>query len=597
LLITEFGLTQLSGGFYLTNYLILDAPWGPWTRVCYAATAVVAIVVTWKALALTTRVASVIERFGLVEIVGFCLLVDGATAGTLDSYDGMYPDSRVHGLLFFLSLAGLSTGSFYIVRTRISWRTNLGCVIAVLIGLVVLSGDRVPIYRALAGASHEHGRALTMVRTLTDHDGDGFSPWFDGGDCDDHDPTTYPLSPQHDCLGWRQGRPFPSPEAVHAETQKSAPRLVLLLTIDAFRCGFGVGDSEALRSACPNLTRMAHEGWARLDAHTPVPNTASSLTILMTGDPTTDPLDHPRDRPTLPQRFRESGYRTEVLVSFPLILSDVALHTSFDDVNNEFLSTPNSPFRGDGISSRVLERASAILDQPDQRAFLWAHYPDPHFPFVSDGSPLKRATIEDYAKVIQRTDAAVGRLLSELSQHPNASEVLVLVTADHGEEFGEHQEHYHGFTLYEEAVRVPIIAWSPQDHRRFVHSAPPMTNVEIGGYLLDAIGSSGSWSSIATTDILLRTVISDQQFGVISGDWKLIYNATRNTTYLFDLSHDPQEVQNLAEVHPDKVAELGRTLGRLLSPPPRSKNNTSRLQALSGHSAPVRSLGDVTNVN
>src|SRR6185503_15668636 len=70
-----------------------------------------------------------------------------------------------------------------------------------------------------------------------------------------------------------------------------------------------------------------------------------------------------------------------------------------------------------------------------------------------DAPPLAR-----YDSEVAYTDREIGRLLDGLGKL--ARPTLVVITADHGEEFGEHGGAYHGSSVYEEQVRVPLVFWS-----------------------------------------------------------------------------------------------------------------------------------------
>ena len=90
--------------------------------------------------------------------------------------------------------------------------------------------------------------------------------------------------------------------------------------------------------------------------------------------------------------------------------------------------------------------------------FLWVHFFEPHEPYVVHPDHLftgGRSADEDaYDGEIATADDGIGRIVRLLrARRPGA---VVIVTADHGEEFGDHGGRYHGTTVYEEQVRVPL---------------------------------------------------------------------------------------------------------------------------------------------
>ena len=156
-------------------------------------------------------------------------------------------------------------------------------------------------------------------------------------------------------------------------------------------------------------------------------------------------------------------------------------------------------------SEEVTDAALAELEAAatDGRPFfLFAHYFDPHYDYVPpapydgrfdpdyDGAiptddflnnpaislpderdPYRRERVVSdrdlehlrslYAGELAWTDHQVGRILARLEELGLADDTLVIVTADHGDEFFEHQGLGHRSTLFEEQVRVPMILRFP----------------------------------------------------------------------------------------------------------------------------------------
>jgi arylsulfatase A-like enzyme len=135
------------------------------------------------------------------------------------------------------------------------------------------------------------------------------------------------------------------------------------------------------------------------------------------------------------------------------------------------------------ISDRVLELLAAASSD---RQFFWFHYFDPHGPYgdaatepapswVDAGRLRDRALERDpgfeaaladaraaYLRDVTALDRELGRVFAALDASASAIETHVLLTADHGESFGEHQALGHGFRLSEEELRVPSFLVSPR---------------------------------------------------------------------------------------------------------------------------------------
>ena len=121
------------------------------------------------------------------------------------------------------------------------------------------------------------------------------------------------------------------------------------------------------------------------------------------------------------------------------------------------------------LTERVLD---SVRDRGDDPLFLYVHYGAPHSPYTEhpqgllasqpELAPEHRDELwERYRAETQWTDAALGRLLEGLDEEGILENALVVFTADHGEEFLDHGKWEHGYSLYEEVVRVPWILAGP----------------------------------------------------------------------------------------------------------------------------------------
>ncbi len=134
--------------------------------------------------------------------------------------------------------------------------------------------------------------------------------------------------------------------------------------------------------------------------------------------------------------------------------------------------SPKDFFRDGGM---VNAHAFDILDDiGDEKFFLYLHYMEPHDPyFAVDGASFARVSLPNpplelagamrdaYRDGVKRWDGYFGDLLQGLAARGLTDRVRIVVTADHGEEFGEHGGFWHGTTLYEEQLRVPLAMRGP----------------------------------------------------------------------------------------------------------------------------------------
>ena len=85
---------------------------------------------------------------------------------------------------------------------------------------------------------------------------------------------------------------------------------------------------------------------------------------------------------------------------------------------------------------------------------------DPEHPWSKEDA---RNFIAAYDGAIAYLDRELGKLFAELDRRGEFGRTLVILTSDHGEEFGEHRLYDHGHTLYLAALHVPLLVWWPGD--------------------------------------------------------------------------------------------------------------------------------------
>jgi arylsulfatase A-like enzyme len=121
--------------------------------------------------------------------------------------------------------------------------------------------------------------------------------------------------------------------------------------------------------------------------------------------------------------------------------------------------------RGAVTGPEVTELMLALLkDAPtDKPSFLWAHYLEPHDSYVyhKDFPPSSDPRRGVYDGEVAFVDDQIGKVLAAIDASDMKDRTAVIVSADHGEAFGEHERYRHGFTVFEEEVRVPLMLRIP----------------------------------------------------------------------------------------------------------------------------------------
>ena len=131
---------------------------------------------------------------------------------------------------------------------------------------------------------------------------------------------------------------------------------------------------------------------------------------------------------------------------------------------------------------------------------------------------------------------------------------LIVVTGDHGEAFGEHGQLVHGFTVYEEETRVPLL----MINRRLIPNRIDVKRIgrqiDIASTILSVLGmdAPADWqgASLFEKDGERRAYLfsADGKFtlGVVDEDSKFIYDFNGDSAELYNLAADPGEHENLA---------------------------------------------------
>jgi hypothetical protein len=237
---------------------------------------------------------------------------------------------------------------------------------------------------------------------------------------------------------------------------------LVLISVDALRADH-VSAYGYARKTTPNLDELAAEGTRFEHAYCPTPHTSYSLSSMMTGKYLRPllALGLGEDSETWAQDLRRYGWRTGAFYPPAVFFIDEDRFTRFEDEHLGF-EYSKVEFADPALRERqVTEFVDAA--PPDRRIFLWVHFFEPHEPYVVHpehvftGGPSP--DVDAYDSEVAEADDGIGRVARLVrARRPGAA---IVVTADHGEEFGEHGGRYHGTTVYDEQVRVPLVVVGP----------------------------------------------------------------------------------------------------------------------------------------
>jgi arylsulfatase A-like enzyme len=134
---------------------------------------------------------------------------------------------------------------------------------------------------------------------------------------------------------------------------------------------------------------------------------------------------------------------------------------------------------------------SRFATRPDPGGLINAKW---HIPRSLSAEDLQSEQ-DAYDGAIAFVDDEVGRLLSDIRGMRRSRSLLVIVTSDHGEEFGEHGGFLHQRHLYREVIHVPLIMWGPGVIPSGKRVSQPVSNASIPATVLDVIGAAQAFPS------------------------------------------------------------------------------------------------------
>jgi arylsulfatase A-like enzyme len=393
------------------------------------------------------------------------------------------------------------------------------------------------------------------------------------------------------------------------------PPNVLLIVVDTLRADH-LGAYGYTRPTSSVFDTLATRGTLFLRAHSTTSWTDPAVESLLTGEwprvlqPGASAYIAP-GAPTLAAAFRSGGYRTGAIVANPFLAPQHGFAQGFDDYRpvSEWAAGVGeiSKSPAEEVNARALEWLDHAPPGAARPWFLYLHYMDPHWPYTppldtarqfwrsddtdpsADMMPLNRKlrergaelsdaevsrSVDLYDAAIAHFDAQLGNLMKALGRRGDLSRTWICITADHGEEFGDHGGFRHARTLYEEVLHIPLLILPPDGgHGRRGDRLVQIT--QIGRTLLDAAGvAAGQFpgralelppGSAREPDILMAGLApwrdGVHRRAVLRGQDKLIVTADEQRL-LFDLARDPGEQHSTTAVRAETVAELERAGAR-----------------------------------
>ncbi len=377
------------------------------------------------------------------------------------------------------------------------------------------------------------------------------------------------------------------------------PVNVVWITLDALRADH-LGCYGYPRPTSPFLDSLAGQG-VRFDAaFSQAPATKASVASMFTS---LHPSIHqavahgstgregdvlPARATTLAERFAETGMLTAGFVANPHLQEVFGFHQGFDVYR--YLSR-GPVAKADTVIGDVLGWLGAEPQVHTRPFFLYIHLMDTHFPYeppqphrgmfvppaLENGHAVYTNGIPDtppsprdmefiqglYDGALHFADQHIETLVREMGRMGLLENTLLVVTADHGDEFLDHGGLGHGSSLYNELIRVPLIMVHPTRLPAGRVIRTPVALVDLGPTILawcginwdpalvtgidrSALLSGGDLTDRAEAAPPLISERSRFQVALIADGHKYVFRRKPgNGEKLFDLHSDSLEANNL----------------------------------------------------
>jgi arylsulfatase A-like enzyme len=381
---------------------------------------------------------------------------------------------------------------------------------------------------------------------------------------------------------------------------------VVLVSIDTLRPDH-LGCYGYRRPTSPNLDAFRKDAILFRNAFAHAPSTLVSHAAILTsllpphhGGSISGDLAVPREVQTLAEVMREAGYVTASFNGGNQLDAAYGLDQGFDlyvsakprDAPADTLVDETDRF------SHEVEQAREWIEKQGGPFFLFLHTYEVHHPYTPRGPDLelferdyhgslpnritvkllsqinsgefvlkpgdRQHIVDTYDAEIRSADRAFGRLVALLRTLGLYDNALVVVTSDHGEEFGEHgQVGWHSHTLYDELLHVPLLVKLPGDTRAGTTVEETVRGIDVAPTVLAALGRSvpaafegrdilasgprppGADEVWSKRDVRALTVV-----GLRTPEWKLINGR------LYNLRRDPGELTDVAASEPQVVERM-----------------------------------------
>ncbi|TFG92454.1 MAG: hypothetical protein E4H11_09420 [Myxococcales bacterium] len=305
--------------------------------------------------------------------------------------------------------------------------------------------------------------------------------------------------------------------------------------------------------------------------------------------------------------FQEAGFRTAGIWRNGWIAPNFGFSQGFEiylsprserrkRARADRLDNPN--YALDGDDGDIVDSAVEFLHaHGHERWFLYLHLMDVHqYAYSEDTALFGTSYTDSYDNSIRWVDSLLAHVFTSLAELGLRDRTLIVLSADHGEAFGEHDGEGHARNVYGEVTQTPLILSFPFRLDPGIVVDARSENVDLWPTVLELVGLPplpdvdghslvpqivAAARGEAPDDDAVAFAQIDQKWGrtresprpmvaVNQGRWRLMFRAgIPKRSELYDKWEDPAERQSVADEQPEVTQALNElAIGYLKSPPP-----------------------------